>query len=217
LLTPDQGKRVLGRCRGSGLPDAYRVKPLCARAARSARYRYSCFEHFGEDTQAYGYAASFGLTKSCEEEVISQLVEMQKRAGELARRDGEVDPDAFFMAEQNARLVKNAERYYRSMFESRVESWNLRDQHVVETLNALVQYFGGSSAKIVVWAHNSHLGDARATQMGDSGESNISQLVREQYGKDAVLVGLQPTQGRSPPLPTGTPRPNANECARRSR
>lgn len=122
--------------------------------------------------------------------MISQLVEMQKRAGELARRDGEVDPDAFFMAEQNARLVKNAERYYRSMFESRVKAWNLRDQHMVETLNALVQYFGGSSAKIVVWAHNSHLGDARATQMGDSGESNISQLVREQYGKDAVLVGF---------------------------
>ena len=122
--------------------------------------------------------------------MISQLVEKQKRAGELARRDGEVDPDAFFMAEQNARLVKNAERYYRSMFESRVESWNLRDQHMVETLNALVQYFGGSSAKIIVWAHNSHLGDARATQMGDSGEWNVGQLVREQYGKDAVLVGF---------------------------
>src|SRR4030088_3338046 len=89
-------------------------------AARRARYRYSCFEHFGEDTQAYGYAATFGLSKDCEDEVVSQLVEMQKRAGELASRDGRVDPDAFFIAEQNARLVKNAERYYRAMFESRV-------------------------------------------------------------------------------------------------
>ena len=79
-------------------------------AARRARYRYSCFEHFGEDTQAYGYAASFGMSKSCEDEVVNQLVEMQKRAAELASRDGHLDPDAFFIAEQNARLVKNAER-----------------------------------------------------------------------------------------------------------
>jgi erythromycin esterase-like protein len=94
------------------------------------------------------------------------------------------------MADQNARLVKNAERYYRSMFESRIGSWNLRDQHMVETLNALVEHLGASSAKIVVWAHNSHVGDARATQMGESGELNVGQLVRQQHGKDALLVGF---------------------------
>ena len=159
-------------------------------AARRARYRYSCFEHFGEDTQAYGYAANFGLSKSCEDEVVSQLMEMQKRAADLASRDGHVDPDDFFMAEQNARLVKNAERYYRCMFESRNESWNLRDQHMVETLDALTEYLGGSAAKIVVWAHNSHLGDARATQMGQSGELNVGQLVRERHGENAVLIGF---------------------------
>ena len=159
-------------------------------AAQRARYRYACFEHFGEDTQAYGYAASFGLSKSCEDEAVNQLVEMQKRAGELAGRDRLVDPDAFFMAEQNARLVKNAERYYRSMFESRVESWNLRDQHMVETLDALVNHLGASSAKIAIWAHNSHLGDARATEMGDHGEVNVGQLVRQRYGEDAVLAGF---------------------------
>src|ERR1700730_15960668 len=159
-------------------------------AARRSRYRYSCFEHFGEDTQAYGYAASFGLSKSCEDEAVNQLVEMQKRAGELASRDGRVDPDAFFMAEQNARLVKNAERYYRSMVASRVESWNLRDQHMVETLDALVNHLGASSTKIAVWAHNSHLGDARATEMGDHGELNVGQLVRQRYGIDAVLAGF---------------------------
>jgi erythromycin esterase-like protein len=159
-------------------------------ASRRARYRYSCFEHFGEDTQAYGYAAAFGLSKSCEDEAVSQLVEMQKRAGDLASRDGRVDPDAFFIAEQNARLVKNAERYYRAMFASRIESWNLRDQHMVETLDALVNHLGGSSAKIAVWAHNSHLGDARATEMGDHGELNVGQLVRQRYKEDAVLAGF---------------------------
>ena len=158
-------------------------------AARRARYRYSCFEHFGENTQAYGYAASFGLSKTCEDEVVSQLVEMQRQAADLASRDGHVEPDEFFVAEQNARLVKNAERYYRAMFESRVSSWNLRDQHMVETLDALVVHLG-ASPKIVVWAHNSHLGDARATEMGDHGELNVGQLVRERYAKDVLLLGF---------------------------
>jgi len=159
-------------------------------AAQRARYRYACFEHFGEDTQAYGYAARFGLSKSCEDEVVNQLVEMQKRAADLANRDGHLDPDAFFIAEQNARLVANAERYYRSMFESQIGSWNLRDQHMVETLDALVNYLGARSVKVALWAHNSHLGDARATQMGASGELNVGQLVRQRHGQDAVLVGF---------------------------
>lgn len=158
-------------------------------AAKRARYRYSCFEDFGENSQAYGYAASFGLSKSCEEDVVSQLVEMQRRAADLATRDGHVEPDAFFVAEQNARLVKNAERYYRAMFGSRVSSWNLRDQHMFETLEALADYLG-PSAKAAVWAHNSHLGDARATEMGRRGELNIGQLVRQRYGKSGALLGF---------------------------
>ena len=159
-------------------------------AAQRARYRYACFEHFGEDTQAYGYAASFGLSKSCEDEVISQLIEMQRRASDLANRDGHLDPDAFFIAEQNARLVANAERYYRSMFASHIGSWNLRDQYMVETLDALANHIGPSSAKIALWAHNSHLGDARASQMGASGEWNVGQLLRQRHGQDTVLVGF---------------------------
>jgi erythromycin esterase-like protein len=158
-------------------------------AAKRARHRYSCFENFGEDSQAYGYAASFGLSKSCEDEVVGQLVEMQRRAADLASRDGHVEPDGFFVAEQNARLVKNAERYYRAMFGSRVSSWNLRDQHMVETLDALVKYLG-PSAKVVIWAHNSHLGDARATEMGRRGELNVGQLVRQRHGKSAALLGF---------------------------
>ena len=166
-------------------------------AAKRARYRYSCFDHFGEDTQAYGYAASFGLTESCENEVLSQLVELRRRATDYASRDGRIAADDFFFAEQNARLVKNAEEYYRSMFRRSVPSWNLRDRHMAETLESLVAYLASQSqpAKVVVWEHNSHLGDARATEMGERGELNVGQLVRERHGKDAILVGLSTYTG----------------------
>jgi erythromycin esterase-like protein/predicted phosphoribosyltransferase len=166
-------------------------------AAKRARYRYSCFEHFGENTQAYGYAASFDLTESCESEVVSQLIELRKRAGDYASRDGRVATDDFFFAEQNARLVKNAEEYYRSMFRGSVRSWNLRDRHMAETLESLVVHLEkqGPPAKVVVWEHNSHLGDARATEMGERGELNVGQLVRERHGRDAVLVGFSTYSG----------------------
>ena len=166
-------------------------------AARQARERYACFDHFGEDTQVYGFVTGTGLAKSCEEEVVSQLVELQRRAMEYARRDGRVAEDELFYAEQNARLVKNAEAYYRSMFLQEVSSWNLRDRHMAETLEALVAHLGRQvkRAKVVVWAHNSHLGDARATEMGERGELNVGQLVREKYGHDAVLVGFTTHHG----------------------
>jgi len=166
-------------------------------AAKRARYRYSCFEHFSEDTQAYGYAATFGLTESCERDVIDQLVELRRRAADYASRDGRVAEDEFFFAEQNARLVLNAERYYRTMFRGRVESWNLRDRHMAETLEALINYLTaqGQTAKVAVWEHNSHLGDARATYMADYGELNVGQLVRERYANEAVLVGFTTYSG----------------------
>jgi erythromycin esterase-like protein len=166
-------------------------------AAQRARYRYGCFEHFGEDTQAYGYATSFGLSESCEQEVVSQLLELRRRAAEYAGRDGRVAPDEFFYVEQNARLVKNAEEYYRAMFRGRVSSWNLRDCHMAETLDALTAHLHsqGQRAKIVVWEHNSHLGDARATEMGEAGELNVGQLVRQRYGSEAVLIGFTTYHG----------------------
>jgi erythromycin esterase-like protein len=166
-------------------------------AAQRARYRYACFDHFGEDPQAYGYAASFDFSASCEGEVISQLVELRRRAAEYATRDGRVAADEYFYAEQNARLVKNAEEYYRSMFQGRISSWNLRDRHMAETLEALVAHLETQAQppKVVVWAHNSHLGDARATQMGDAGELNLGQLVRERYGDEAVLIGFTTYHG----------------------
>lgn len=166
-------------------------------AAQRARYRYACFEGFGEDPQAYGHAASFDLSASCEQEVVSHLVELRRRVAEYAGRAGRLAPDAFFHAEQNARLVMNAEHYYRAMFQGHVCAWNLRDRHMAETLEALKAHLDsqGQSAKIVVWAHNSHLGDARATTMGEAGELNVGQLLRERHGRDAVLVGFTTYQG----------------------
>jgi erythromycin esterase-like protein len=165
--------------------------------AARARERYSCFEHFGEDTQSYGYAAAFGIAESCEDEVVNQLTEMNLRATELANRDGRVAADEFFMAEQNARLVKNAEQYYRTMYRSDVSSWNLRDQHMVETLVSLDSHLSsdGKPAKIVVWEHNSHLGDARATEMGRRGEWNVGQLTRERYNSESYLIGFTTYNG----------------------
>jgi erythromycin esterase-like protein len=166
-------------------------------AARRARARYSCFEHFGEDTTSYAYAAAYGAAESCEPAVVEQLVELRRRASELANRDGRVARDEFFHAEQNARLVKNAEEYYRSMFRGRVNSWNMRDRHMAETLDALVTHLSaeGQNAKVAVWEHNSHLGDARATEMGQGGEWNVGQLVRERYTRDAFLVGFTTHRG----------------------
>ncbi len=166
-------------------------------AARRAAHRYSCFEDFGEDPQAYGFAASRNRKETCEDQVVNQLVELQRRAGEYVNRDGFVARDEFFFAEQNARLVKNAEEYYRQMFRGRVSSWNLRDRHMAETLHRLAAHLEEEKipAKIVVWAHNSHLGDARATEMGERGEWNVGQLVREKYGDAAFLLGFSTYTG----------------------
>ena len=160
--------------------------------ARRARDRYACFDHFGEDPQAYGYAATAGLAESCEREVVEQLVELRRAAAAYIGRDGRLAEDSLFFAEQNAVLVRNAERYYRAMFGAHSLSWNVRDTHMVETLDSLTRFLARGSAppKLVVWAHNSHLGDARATQMGRQGELNVGQLVRARHGADAVLVGF---------------------------
>jgi erythromycin esterase-like protein/predicted phosphoribosyltransferase len=166
-----------------------RVDP---KAAKRARSRYACFDHFADDAQAYGYATSLGAVESCEDEVVNQLLELQRQAADLAMQDGQLAEDEFFSAEQNARLVRNAETYYRSMFRGRISSWNLRDTHMADTLDELLDHLtrrAGEPAKIVVWAHNSHLGDARATQMGAAGEHNLGQLARERHGDTVYLIG----------------------------
>jgi erythromycin esterase-like protein len=182
-------------------------------AAERARYRYGCLEDFGEDPQSYGYAATIGLSRSCQDDVVSQLLELRRRAADYASRDGRVAADEYFFAEQNARLVRNAEEYYRAMFGGRVESWNLRDTHMMETLQALLAHVRHASgdARAVIWAHNSHLGDARATDMGDIGELNLGQLVREAHGAQAFLVGFTTHTG------SVTAASNWNEPAQRKR
>jgi erythromycin esterase-like protein len=162
------------------------------KAARRARFRYGCFERFNEDPQEYGYAAAFDLG-SCEKQVVAQLVEMQRHSAEMAKRDGQVTEDEAFYAEQNARLAKNAEAYYREMFTGRVDTWNLRDTHMTDTIAALLAHLDrtrGGTTHAVVWAHNSHLGDARATDAAQRGEINVGQLCREAWGGHVFNIGF---------------------------
>ena len=157
-------------------------------AARKARERYACFDHFSEDAQSYGYTVAFGGRPSCEAEAIQQLMAIRA----VDPDDGVEAEDQKFYAEQNARLVQNAEEYYRTMFAGRVSSWNLRDRHMVDTIDALRRHLArtGERPKIVVWAHNSHLGDARATDMGKQGEWNVGQLIRERHPDESFLIGF---------------------------
>jgi erythromycin esterase-like protein/predicted phosphoribosyltransferase len=163
-------------------------------AGRRARDRYSCFDHYGtDDGQTYGLAAAYGAGETCEEQVIEQLVDLQRHGVEYARRDGLLAEDEQFYAEQNAEVVKNAAAYYRAMFTGRAESWNLRDRHMVDTLHELQTHLAQTRvepAKIVVWAHNSHLGDARTTEMSTHGEVNVGQLVREGWPGDCRNLGF---------------------------
>jgi erythromycin esterase-like protein len=166
-------------------------------AAHRARDRYACFDRFGENPQSYGYAAGLGLHPSCENEAVSQLVDLQRNALLHTRMPGLIPLDNFFDAEQNARVVKDAEKYYRAMFGDSTSSWNLRDQHMMETFVALDEHLTlpQSQAKMIVWAHNSHIGDARATTMGQAGEWNIGQLARQKYGAACRSIGFSTYSG----------------------
>ncbi len=170
------------------------------RAAARARERYACFDHTSaDDGQAYGFSAAFGAGPSCENEAIEQLVDIQRNALAYARRDGLLAEDELFYAEQNAQTVHNAEVYYRAMFSGRVTSWNLRDKHMAQTLEALLAHLDRHhdvpSARIVVWAHNSHVGDARATEVWADGQLTLGQLVRQRYGGQARLIGFSTYAG----------------------
>jgi erythromycin esterase-like protein/predicted phosphoribosyltransferase len=167
-------------------------------AAERARERYACFDHFGADPQRYAYAAAFGAGESCEQEVVEQLQDIQEHAHKLAPGAGLLAEDELFHAEQSARTVKAAEEYYRTMFGDRVASWNLRDLHMADTLEALANHLSaqrGEPAKIVVWAHNSHVGDSRATELGTTGELTLGRLVRERHPGDCLLAGFTTHSG----------------------
>jgi erythromycin esterase-like protein/predicted phosphoribosyltransferase len=174
-----------------------KIDPVAAARARS---RYACFDHASaDDGQAYGFRAAFGAGLSCEKEAIDQLVDMQRNALAYARRNGLLAEDELFYAEQNALVVRDAERYYRAMFGGRVTSWNLRDQHMAQTLQALLAHLDrhddATPARIVVWAHNSHVGDARATEVSADGQLTLGQLVRERYRDDCRLIGFSTYTG----------------------
>ncbi|MCX6111467.1 MAG: erythromycin esterase family protein [Proteobacteria bacterium] len=170
-------------------------------AAEKARERYGCLDRFGSDSQQYAYATALGIAPSCEEAVIAQLVDLQKHQERYrTHANGKLAADAYFNAEQNSRLVQSAEHYYRTMLRAEISSWNLRDEHMVETIEHIRQHLAGDGhePKIVVWAHNSHIGDARATDMSRRGEFNIGELTRKKYGSGAhgtVSIGFTTYHG----------------------
>ncbi len=153
-----------------------------------ARRGYACFGHYDEEAQGYGLAASRDPVASCEDGAVEQLLELQQRRT-LERFAGD---EGLFDAIENAQLVADAEKYYRAMFRGRVSSWNLRDLHMADTVDRVIQHLSqsGKSAKVVLWAHNSHLGDARFTGMRLRGEHNVGQLLRERHGDKVFSVGF---------------------------
>lgn len=164
-----------------------RVDPA---AARVARQRYACLTPWEQDPAAYGNAALRGRYRVCEAEAVGILRDLLAKRLDYAQQDGA----RFFDATRNATLVANAERYYRAMYYGGDESWNLRDRHMFDTLEALLA-FHGPGAKAVVWEHNSHLGDARATEMGVRGQINVGQLCRERFADAAYLIGFGTDHG----------------------
>ena len=161
-------------------------------AARRARARFERFDHVGSDVHWYASASKLGLAPASENELVAQLVELRGASGEAAKHDGAIDPDALFQAEQSARVVRSTEAYYRNVVAGGIAWWNLRDRHMAKTLQLLAEHLRQSrrDAKVAVWAHNSHLGDATWTSMGTQGESNVGQFVRERHPQDTVLIGL---------------------------
>lgn len=165
-------------------------------AAKRARYRYSCFEQFNHGEEAYGLEAALGIDKSCEDEVVAQLREFQQQSFDRLSKDGFAARGELFHAQQSARLVQDSEEYYRGMFSGRTSTWNLRERHMADTLDALVAHFSQNRpAKIVVWEHNSHIGDARATDFSSWGGVNVGQIVRERHGSNTFLVGFTTSHG----------------------
>jgi protein-L-isoaspartate(D-aspartate) O-methyltransferase len=158
--------------------------------AQVARHRYGCLTPWQTDPATYGHAALTGTFQTCESEVVSMLTDLMQKRRAYAEHDGA----RFLDAVQNARLVANAERYYRIMYYGSRASWNLRDSHMFETLKALLDFHGPKSRGIV-WAHNSHVGDSTATEMSARGEYNIGQLCRQEFGDDAYSIGFGTNSG----------------------
>jgi len=166
-----------------------RVDPQTAARARA---HYACLTPYAAHPEAYGVATFSGLTPSCRNDVLAALVEIQRNAAQYARLDGQVAADQYFYAEQNARIVGRAEHYYRAMIDDSMSTWNLRDGHMADTLARLMIHLSRhqGTTKAVVWAHNSHVGDAEATSMILRRETNIGALLRQRFGDDCLSVGF---------------------------
>ena len=169
------------------------LKRVDAEAAARARKRYRCLDGYRDRLEQYGFEVAGWSKRSCEKDVVAQLEEMEQRvaawrAGARRERDEEL-----FSAHMNARVVRHGEAYYRLMYHENFSTWNLRDKHMATTIQELVKYAdaaGGPKAKVVVWAHNTHQGDARMTERGEVGELNVGQLMRQFHDGSSVLVGF---------------------------
>lgn len=167
-------------------------------AARRARDRYACFRRHGTDVRRYAAASAADSTASCRTQAREQREELERRYAAVPADAPDSVADALFSAMRNALVVESAEAYYRIQAEGRGQSfWNLRERHMAATLRALSAHLsrGGQAAKIVVWAHNTHAGDARATQMADVGEISLGQLLREAFGGETFLLGFTTYDG----------------------
>lgn len=171
-----------------------KIDPLLA---QEAKYYYACFEQFRHDPQEYGYSIFSRLSKSCHNDALQELKNLEKLEWQLLQEKKATHDETFYLV-QNARVVKNSEGYYRSLFLDEVNNWNLRDSHMMETLEEIINYYhtrGIKNPKIIIWAHNSHIGNAAATQMSLQGEFNIGQLVKEKYGQQSFSLGFTTFNG----------------------
>jgi erythromycin esterase-like protein len=173
------------------------LQKIDPQAAERARERYECLRPYAHDAAGYGQALLLGVGEPCRRRVIEQLVELRRRAGDHLVRDGLAAEDEQFLAEVDAAIVADAEEYYRTMFGERAGSWNLRDRHMADTLDHLLAHLDrhGGSARVVVWAHNTHVGDARASEMAQRGELSLGQLLRERHDGEVLSVGFSTYAG----------------------
>ncbi|HET9806995.1 MAG TPA: erythromycin esterase family protein [Nitrososphaeraceae archaeon] len=179
------------------------LKKIDPNAIKNAIEAYNCFESYGKDVENYARATAF-VPENCKDEVIEMLTSLRKKMDDYSKRDhgNREKEEEYFNAEQNAITVKNAEFYYRSMIRGDVNSWNIRDTHMMETLERLITFHDEvkkqSNSKAIVWAHNTHIGDARATDMSKDNMINLGQLVRERKSRsknNTVLVGFGTYKG----------------------
>lgn len=173
------------------------LEKIDPKAAQEAKEYYSCFDQYKYNPQAYGYAVFLRIIRSCSKEVLESLQKILAKDYSKLEQDKNLSDETFYI-EQNARVIKNAENYYRSMFINENSNWNLRDSHMFEILKHLVEYYksqGVKEPKIIVWAHNSHIGNAAATEMAERGEYNIGQLAKEYYRQKAISIGFSTYSG----------------------